>query len=332
MRILVASAYELGHQPLLAGTAAAVLRQAGHDVRVVDLSLSAGDGCAGEAGPGDAGGWDEAAGWADAAAFAVPMHTAARLAVEAAGDLGRRRPGLPMAAFGLYAGVLGADPVAGERFGWTIAGEYEEDLARWAATLDRPTGGGDAGAAVRLTPTRRAPTSPPARELLAPLDRYARLAVGEERRLAGYVEASRGCVHHCTHCPIPPVYGGRLRIVDLDSVVADVDRQVEAGATHITFGDPDFLNGPRHSMRVVEEIHRRHPDLTFDITAKVEHVLRYEEVWPVLARSGLLFVVTAVECLDDDLLRRLAKNHTAAEAALAVALLLRHGVEARPSF
>ena len=53
----------------------------------------------------------------------------------------------------------------------------------------------------------------PRRDLLPPLERYARLDDGARQKLAGYVEASRGCAHRCLHCPITPVYNGRLRIV-----------------------------------------------------------------------------------------------------------------------
>jgi radical SAM superfamily enzyme YgiQ (UPF0313 family) len=123
----------------------------------------------------------------------------------------------------------------------------------------------------------------PARRLLPPLERYARLAVGGEERVAGYVEGSHGCTFRCRHCPVPTVYDGRIRIVDHDVVLADVDALVTAGARHLTFGDPDFLNGPKHSLRLVRAIHERHPALTFDVTTKVELVLRHAELWPELA-------------------------------------------------
>jgi len=41
---------------------------------------------------------------------------------------------------------------------------------------------------------------------------------------------------------------------------------VAAGATHITFGDPDFLNGPGHALKVVRAAHAEFPRLTFDFT------------------------------------------------------------------
>ncbi len=38
-------------------------------------------------------------------------------------------------------------------------------------------------------------------------------------------------------------------------------RQVDAGAEHITFGDPDFFNGPAHALAIVEAVHREFPRL-----------------------------------------------------------------------
>src|SRR5207247_3900752 len=93
----------------------------------------------------------------------------------------------------------------------------------------------------------------PDRATLPPLSQYATLQFPDgTRRLVGYTEASRGCRHRCRHCPIVPVYDGQFRIVQPEVVLADVNAQVAAGAGHITFGDPDFLNGPRHALRIVE--------------------------------------------------------------------------------
>jgi hypothetical protein len=179
---------------------------------------------------------------------------------------------------------------------------------------------------------RRKPAGAPSRAGLLALERYAHLALQGEERPVGYVEASRGCLHRCTHCPVPVIYDGRIRIAPEDVVLADIAALVEAGARHITFGDPDFLNGPRHSRRVVAAMHERWPELTFDCTVKVEHILRHPEIWPEFAAAGCLFVVSAFETVHEETLLRLDKGHTAAEAAAAVQLLRRHGIEIRPSF
>jgi hypothetical protein len=172
----------------------------------------------------------------------------------------------------------------------------------------------------------------PARDLLPPLDRYARLVIGDEERLAGAVEASHGCSHRCRHCPLPVVYDGRLRVVPEQVVLSDVSQLVAMGARHITFGDPDFLNGPRHAVRVAQAIHSSFPDLSFDCTTKVEHILDHEDLWSGLAKVGCLFVVSAFESVDDKTLRILDKGHTAANESAAVTLLRSHGIEVRPSW
>ena len=105
---------------------------------------------------------------------------------------------------------------------------------------------------------------------------------------SGQVEASRGCLHRCRHCPLPPIYGGRFFIVPPDIVLSDIRNQVKAGARHITFADADFLNGPGHVMPIVAAMHDEFPDLTFDFTAKVSHLLG--DPRSVLAGRRSLFV------------------------------------------
>jgi Radical SAM superfamily len=177
----------------------------------------------------------------------------------------------------------------------------------------------------------------PARDLLPGLDRYARLATGDEQRLVGSVLASHGCAHKCRHCPVPVVFDGRVQRLDETAVLDDIAQLVAAGAQHITFGDPDFLNAPPHSRRVLQTMHERFPQLTFDCTVKVEHVLRYggsrhADVWPEFAAAGCVFVVSAFESVDDATLDRLDKGHTTADAAHAVAILRDAGIDVRPSW
>ena len=309
MRVLLISTYELGHQPLHVASPAAALRRAGHEVRCLDLSVQP---------------WDpDALDWAQGIGFSVPMHTAMRLALNAARRLRREHPRLPICFYGLYAPVS-RELVAGELAGHAIAGEYEPALLAWASAQASPSAlpGVSEQPIIHL---QRGNFDPPARELLPPLERYARLAVRGEERLVGYVEASHGCVHRCRHCPVPAVYDGRIRIVQADTVLRDIERLVDMGARHITFGDPDFLNGRRHSIAIVRALHERFPTLTFDCTTKVEHVLEHADVWEELAASGCLFVVSALECVNDEILARLDKGHTTEEAVLAIDAAARAG-------
>jgi hypothetical protein len=268
----------------------------------------------------------ELLGWAEAVAVSVPMHTAMRLALEVASRVRATAPATPICLYGLYAPVS-RDATVGPLVDGVLAGEYEPALVAWADGLDGPKPRVD-GQVVHLG---RGGFLPPARSLLPPLDRYARLAVAGEERVTGYTEASHGCAFRCRHCPVPTVYDGRTRIVGRDVVAADVDQLVAAGARHVTFGDPDFLGGVHHALRVVRDLHDRHPDVTFDCTTKVELILRHRGIWEEMAALGCLFVVSAVETVDDEILARLAKGHTARDAAEAVGVLRAAGIEMRPS-
>jgi hypothetical protein len=163
-------------------------------------------------------------------------------------------------------------------------------------------------------------------------DNYARLEWDGVARVAGAVEASHGCRHRCRHCPIPVVYDGRMRVVGSEAVLADIDQLVAAGVEHVTFGDPDFLNAPRYSMDLLREASAAHPDLTFDVTVKVEHILAHESAWQEMASLGVLFVVSAFESTDRRTLEILDKNHTAEDMGAAVSILRSAGVHIRPTW
>ena len=257
MRVMLVSTYELGRQPFGLASAAAWAGDAGASVTCCDLAVE----------PLDL----EAVAAADLIAFYVPMHTATRLASELASRVRTINPAAHLCFFGLYASVneqylrsIGGDTILG--------GEFEEGLRSLVARLSSPRPGADAvspGPPQAGSPLARQPQLEPVvslarqrfrvpdRSSLPPLDKYAHLTTGEgQHRTVGYTEATRGCKHLCRHCPVVPVYEGRFRVVQRDVVLEDVANQVASGAQHITFGDPDFLNGPAHAVAVVEALAR----------------------------------------------------------------------------
>lgn len=316
MHVLLISTYELGHQPLHIAAPAAELVAAGHQVSSLDLSLDA---------------WDPSVvDGVEAVAISVPMHTALRLAIETGRRIRQDRPELPIAFYGLYAGV-GQDHTFGEVADRLIAGEYEDHLLAWLDSLGGSQSRADSGTRVTVEVGRRKFLTPD-RRTLPGIDRYAHLATPDGHKKVGYVEASHGCRHRCTHCPIPVVYDGRYRITGADTVLADIAQLAEAGAGHVTFGDPDFLNAPAYAVDVVEKAHAQHPDLTFDVTVKVEHILAHRDLWPRLAAAGVIFTVSAIESLDPGILARMDKNHTPADAEEAVSIVRDVGVELHPTW
>ena len=312
VRVLLISTYELGHQPLHLAAPAAELRAAGHDVTALDLAVEP---------------WDRAlVTEAEAVAISVPMHTAMRMAMEVAARIRQERPDVPIALYGLYAAVGSEHTLRGvaDRL---ICGEYEDQLVAWVSSLK-----GDSPAAGVSVDIGRRRFIIPQRDLLPGLDNYAQLMTGERSQNVGYVEASHGCRHRCAHCPIPAVYDGRYRVTGEGSVLADIAQLVAAGAGHITFGDPDFLNAPAYALRVLEEAHQRFADVTFDVTVKVEHLLAHHDALRQMADCGVIFITSAVETLDDAILARLAKGHTAADATAAVELVREAGMDIHPTW
>ncbi len=136
----------------------------------------------------------------------------------------------------------------------------------------------------------------------------------------------------CRHCPVVPVYEGRFRIVPREVILADARNQIASGAQHLSFGDPDFLNGPTHAIKTVQEIHEEFSNITYDATIKIEHLLKHRELLPILKETGCIFVTSAVESVDDRILEFLDKNHTNADFGEAVHVLREVGIDLAPTF
>ena len=315
-RAVLISTYELGRQPFALASPAAWLERAGVDVTCLDLSREP---------------FRPDVAHAELVALHLPMHTAALLALAVIRRIRRLNPDATLCCYGLYA-PPNASVLRSLGVRHVLGGEFEADLVDLALDPRRRTGDALPPRSVTAGRPPHLTFVPPARAGLPPLERYAALNRGAVRRVAGYTEASRGCRHLCRHCPVVPVYRGQLRVVPADVVVADVEAQVRAGAEHVTFGDPDFFNAVGHAQRVVDGVARACPGTTYDVTIKVEHLLRHAAVLPRLRDTGCLVITSAVETFDDDLLARLEKGHTRRDAERAVALCRAAGIALAPTF
>jgi radical SAM superfamily enzyme YgiQ (UPF0313 family) len=310
MRVLLISTYEMGRQPFGLASPAAWLAADGHEVACVDLSVAPLS--------------DDKVRAADLVAFYLPMHTATRLAVKVIEKVRRLNSTAHLCCYGLYAPLneeylrkLGVESILG--------GEFEPGLAALANGM----GGAQKEPSISLD---RLQFLAPLRSTLPALEEYAHLRINGTPKTAGYTEASRGCKHLCRHCPVVPVYQGAFRVVQADVVLEDIRRQVAAGAQHITFGDPDFFNGPTHAMGIVEALHREFPDVSYDATIKIEHLRRHGGLLPRLKETGCLFVTSAVESVDDVVLEKLDKGHTRADFVDVVREFRSAGLTLAPTF
>jgi radical SAM superfamily enzyme YgiQ (UPF0313 family) len=324
LKIVLISTYELGRQPFGLASPAAWLRKREHSVVCMDLARQALN--------------EPAIKEADLIAIYLPMHTATRLAAQILPALHAQNPTAHYCCYGLYAPMneaylrsLGVATILG--------GEFENGLVHLAARLSQSNASNGNGA-VRSAPQEESLISlerlkfeVPDRSGMPALQKYAHLIIpGDGYRIVGSTEASRGCKHLCRHCPIVPVYNGVFRIVPREIVLEDVRRQVAAGAQHISFGDPDFFNGIGHAIPLVEEFHREFPDVTYDVTIKIEHLRKHEEHFPKLKETSCLFVISAVESVNDIFLAALEKGHTRADFLHVASTFRALGLTLHPTF
>lgn len=314
MKVLLVSTYELGHQPFGLASPAAWIASRGHQVTCADLGVESLDA----ASVREAG----------LVAFYLPMHTATRLATRVIEKVRGLNPGAHICCYGLYA-PLNESYLRSIGAGTVLGGEFEPGLISLLDRLAASNGGAQTEPLISLDRLR---FQVPLRAGLPPLEKYSRLQVGGSSKRAGYTEASRGCKHLCRHCPVVPVYQGSFRVVQPEVVLADIRQQVAAGAQHVSFGDPDFFNGPTHAMRIVDALHREWPLLSYDVTIKIEHLLKHRELLPRLRETGCLFVTSAVESIDDRVLAKLDKGHTRADFIEVVREFRSAGLTLAPTF
>ena len=287
--ILLVSCYELGHQPLAVALPRGVPRarglRAGRDGRLRRALRRRAASAARS--------------WSS---ISVPMHTALRLGVARRRASPGGQPGLPSL---LRAVRARSTPTTC----WPAPPTRHRRRVRGGP--GRP--GRGARASRPDTPRWRhgAARSPLLAKLQLPAAEPRRPAVAQEVRASGARRSSwsssatsRRAAAACTCAALP--HPARLRRALLHRPARGRPRglrqQVAAGATHVTFGDPDFLNGPGHALAVARALHAEFPRLTFDFTAKVEHLLATARSCPSWAELG---------CVVHDLGRRVAERHGA---------------------
>jgi radical SAM superfamily enzyme YgiQ (UPF0313 family) len=318
VNIVLISTYELGRQPFGLASPAAWLRKRGHAVVSLDLSRQS---------------LDEAAiRSTQLIAIYLPMHTATRLAAQLIPALRQKNPQAHLCCYGLYA-PMNVEYLHSLGVSTILGGEFEEGLVHLADRLfsnGLPEGRPQDEPLISLA---RLQFEVPDRTGMPAMEKYAHLIIpGDGYRIVGSTEASRGCKHLCRHCPIVPVYKGVFRIVSAEIVMEDIRRQVSAGAQHISFGDPDFFNGIRHAMELVREFHREFTEVTYDVTIKIEHLRKYAQHLPTLRDTGCLFVISAVESVDDAVLNSLDKGHTREDFLHVVQNFRELGMTLHPTF
>jgi len=315
MNITLINPYELGRQPFGLAEPAALLQEAGFTVNCCDLSIQKLDTCL----------------TADTAVVAIyiAMHTATRIAIEALPKIRELAPEASLCVYGLYA-PMNAELFRSLGVATILGGEFENGLVSLAKRIQAGNG------AVQSEPDtclEKIAFIAPDRSTLPELSKYANLVnVDGSTTVVGFAESTRGCKYHCRHCPVVPVYNGKFYVIPADIVLDDIRSQIRQGARHISFGDPDFFNGPGHALKIVRALHQEFPSISYDATIKIEHIIKYPEEMKALKETGCLFILAAVEAVDDNILAYLDKGHTREDFINALAYLREINIDLTPTF
>ncbi len=181
--------------------------------------------------------------------------------------------------------------------GVVVCGECEETLPKlagdWSA-LD--------GICYRTDTGIRVPAGPKSADMAAlpaltwPRETVARHAHHHHRFDPGArgpgaeMETSRGCPYHCTFCA-KDNFRNAFRRRPLETIEAEMDNLIEAGARYLYFIDEIFL--PRKD--VLEAIARR--NMAFGIQTRID--LWSEETLELLGRAGCVSIEAGVESITE---------------------------------
>ena len=317
MSILLISADEGDFQPLGIAGPAAYLRAAGVTVQTVDLTRESGK----QVDP------------AEMIAFSIAIFGSIEPPLAKAREFRASGYTGPMVFYNQYAIVQPETFLLDERC-FVIMGEFEEILVECVALHA-------AGQSIAEAPHvysqggvrpgknfKRKRFLPPDRSGLPHLSTYARW----DGRTLGNVETMRGCAHPCAYCSVFAAYERTVIKIPEEVILADIDAVVEMGAEHITFIDADFFSTGKRGHGVVQQMKARHPDLTFDITARLDDVIRHQTLLGSFRQLGCLELTSAFEFPDESTLKILRKGITVDQMRSAVSILKETGIRLKPTF
>lgn len=328
-KVLLVSNFEGGFQPMTVASAITPLVKAGFDVSVLDTYV---DGIQEEM-------FDEP----HMVAISIPLFDALFAGIEIAALVRKRNPRAHITFFGQYA-TINATRLAGKYSDTCVSGEWDVPLVALARHLSGDTqlmlpGIVDSEMAARGETVHpyisRDEIHLPTRDMLPPLHKYPQKQVevllGHEA-VVGSTEIARGCHHKCLYCSVYAAYDGKVNTLEESIVLEDVRNLVKGGMTHLTFVDADFFNTKHQGIKILRQLHAEFPELTYDFTLRVDHILENKEYLTEMAGLNVKFVTSALEFPTQEVLDAVAKYTSLEDVEEAVSFLRGTGIKLNPTF
>lgn len=169
----------------------------------------------------------------------------------------------------------------------------------------------------------------PARDLL-PMEVYLEdqrpLMPFAKRFPLAFLVSSRGCPYDCVFCSTTKVWR-RWRARSPENVVDEMGHLVQTyGARELVFQDDSFLVDGDRVKRICEEILRREMDITWSVPPGVKANRLTGDLLPVMKASGFYRACFPIEAGDPEMLEYIRKPLDLSEAEEAIERCHAHGI------
>ena len=169
----------------------------------------------------------------------------------------------------------------------------------------------------------------PARDLI-PLGAYPK-KMG--RRKVTSIISSRGCPNQCSFCSCNVMAGVRWRTRSVEAILEEIallDR--DYGIKAVGFADDNFTLDASRVWTFTEQILKRQMDVHWFCSATPEKLARNEELVKQMARAGCKYMYLGLESGTEHQLKGYHKKTTVEAGAQAIKLLKKYHIKAIASF
>lgn len=170
----------------------------------------------------------------------------------------------------------------------------------------------------------------PARHLLPPLKYYHPTPSAYRLLPQATMITSRGCPYHCTFCD-RSVFGTKYRARSPKNVVDEVEELVyKYGAKEVRFWDDTFNINRKRVIEICKEMRRRRLDVSWTCLCRANLV--DEEMLREMVRAGCWQIEYGIETGNEELLRKIGKGITLQQIKSAVEKTRAAGIKVRGFF
>ncbi len=265
------------------------------------------------------------------------VHQALEIAKKA-----KEKFGLPVLMGGYHATFLDEEVLRSGWVDWVIRGEGEIPMLKLLEALEKKDRlvevpnlsflqDGKLIRTPKMAPPENLDELPlPARELL-PLPKYWMTQV--EGEPAVNVLTSRGCPFGCSFCASSQFSGRKWRSRSPENIFKEIEKiYFDLGYRGIAFIDDNFTLSPERVERLCSKIEQHRLKLKWWCFSRADTIVHDESLVKKMARAGLRMVYLGVESVEKSILDDYKKKLSAEIAQKAVDILRKHNVKSWASF